>query len=244
MKVWIQKIKEFYKKNYIACTVVGALLLTIIASLIIVSLIRSFKNKIEVSSKNGSYYQYVDSDIKTFKATLSYENDKIVNIKSDTHNIYVNSPLYSEDNKEIIIPKTSSIVFYLKNNETYRLPIYSTLTNTDSINYISSNGQKESTEGFFIYDGVDTYIIPSKSTLKVNKETINLGTYSYVIANSSYVIYYDYEKNIVGKIDDINSASLTVDDIAIDLLKDVTVNNNKVQLLLTDINGLKVYLED
>lgn len=244
MKDWIKKIKEFVKRNYIACTVVGALVLVIIASLIIVGLIKSFKNRIETSTESDSYYQYFDVNLNSFEGTLSLENDRIVNVESDTYKIYNGSPVYSNTKDEVIIPKVSSIVFYLQDNVTFKLPKYSRLTYLDDIHFVSSNGKKESASAFFVYDGEDTYLTFEPSRLKVNGTEIYLSNYSYVIASKDSVLYYNYETKEVHKIENITSASLILDKVAIDLLKDVTVKDGQVDMLLSNINNLKVYLED
>lgn len=244
MKNLINKVKNFVKKNYIACTVIVAILLVIIASVIIINLIQMNRNKIDVSSKTESLYQYFDKSKKKFEAKLSYENDKLVNIKSNDYLVYENSPIYLEDSIGIIIPKQSSIVFYYRQNLSYRLPKYSTLTLSSSSTHINSNGNKTVETDFFIYDGLDTYVLPVASQLKVNGTEISLSSYSYVIANSNYVTYYDYEKDIVQTIENINSASLIINDLTIDLIKDVTVINSKVSLLDTQISKMDIYLED
>lgn len=244
MKNLINKIKAFVKKNYIACTVVGSLILVIIASIIIVGLIKSYKNRIELSTEKHSFYQYFDVTRNDFYAKISLENNKIVDISSQTYNVYNNSPIYYVEKDSIIVPKESSIIFYYRENLSYRLPKYSKLTLDDGASKISSNGNEEAVSGFFIYDGVDTYIIPKKSTLNINGGELTLGEYSYVIANQNYVTYYDYATKIANKIENIEKATLTFDEVAIDLLKDVTVVNSKVGLLETNVSSLEVYLED
>ena len=244
MKNIIEKIKAFVKKNYVACTVVGSLILVILASIIIVHLIKSFQHKIELSSKKDSYYQYFDVTRNEFYSTLDLEDDKIVKISSKTYNVYENSPLYHVEKDEMIIPKNSSIVFYYQENLSYRLPKYSEVILEGASTSVISNGKKKADSGYFIYDGEDLYIIPSNSILNINGNEVALGAFSYVIANKNYVTYYDYSSKIANKIENIESASLVIKDVAIDLLKDVTVYNDKVTLINTNVNSMEIYLED
>ena len=245
MKKYLLKTKAFIKKNYVACTVVAAIVLVIVASFIIIGLINMNKNKIEVSSNNKELYQYFNKEKKTFKAKLSYENDALVNIDSENYKVYENSPLYAINDTQIIIPKQSSIVFYYRHNLSYRLPKYSMVAYDEGSNLINSKGKTSVDTDFFIYDGVDTYIIPSDSVLKVNSTNIELSKYSYVIANRNYVTYYDYEKDLAQTIEGtIKSVVLTINDVAIDLIKDATVINSKVGLLNNNISSLDIYLED
>ena len=245
MKEFIKKAKEFVKKNYIACTVASAIILIIIASIIIVSLINMNKNKIEVTSRDLMLYQYFDKEKTQFNATLSYENDKLVNIKSDDYLIYENSPIYLQNETSIIVPKESSIVFYYRQNLSYRLPKYSFMILEESSSVVNSNGKEKVDTDFFIYDGENTYIFPVASTLKVNDTVVNLSNYSYVIAGVDYVTYYNYDSKTIEKIEGtITKASITINDMTIDLLKDVTVINSKVSLLSSNIKNMDIYLED
>lgn len=245
MKNLVNKIIKYIKKNYIASTVVAAIILVALGSLIIIGLINMSKNKIELSSENAHLYQYVAEDKKEYDAKLSYENDKMVNIKSDTFKAYEGSPIYDQNSQRIIVPKTSSVIFYLRHNLAYRLPKYSSLTFKEGSSFISSNGKKASDTNFFIYDGEDMYIIPVKSVLKVNKLEIELSAYSYVIANEMNVTYYDYETDTIKIIDGtISQASLFIDEVGIDLLKDVTVINSNVELIVSNVDKLNIYLEE
>jgi len=66
-----------------------------------------------------------------------------------------------------------------------------------------------------------------------------------IIADINGVTYYNYELDEVIVIDEqIKSASLIINDVGIDLLKDVTVINSKVRLLPSNVSNLKIYLED
>ena len=245
MKKLINRIVNYIKKNYIASTVVAAIVFVLLGSFIIISLINMNKNKIIVRSENANLYQFFREEKKEFDAKLSYENDKMVNIKSNDYKPYSGSPLYDKNSQKIILPSTSSIVFYHRQNLAYRLPKYSTLTFNEGSSFISSNGNIASASGFFIFDGVDTYIMPVASVLKYNNKEIALSAYSYVIANENGITYYNYETDKATVVEtSITRALVIIDDVGIDLLKNATVINNDVQLILSNIDRLSIYLED
>jgi len=239
MKSLIHKITNWIKANYISSMIVLAIVLVVIASIIIVGLIGPKKNKIVLNVDNSLMYQYFSTNKIEFEAKISEENKKIVNIDSDTHDIYEVTPIYYKDEIGMIIPKNSAIVFYYRDNLIYQLPKYSKLTNVDDANIINSNSKTESASNFFIYDGEDLYIIPNDCTIKVNNQEITLSGYSYIIADINGVTYYNYELDEVIVIDEqIKSASLIINDVGIDLLKDVTVINSKVRLLPSNVSNL------
>ena len=240
----MEKVIKYIKKNYILFTIIGAILLVVIASLIITLLIKNSKNKIVVKSENIEIYEYVDMQKKSSLAKVSLENNKIVEIKPEDFNIYQNGLIYVNEENRVIVPKNSMIVFYYQDNLTYKLSKYSELIQNNNSKIIISEGKKIISDNFFIYDGEDTYIIPDLSNLIINGEELILGANSFVIASPDSIIYYDYDNDIINKVNDIKSASIKVNNIVIDLLKDVTVYNNKVVLLDNDVNKMAVYKED
>ncbi|MBE6155805.1 MAG: hypothetical protein E7164_03505 [Firmicutes bacterium] len=244
MKDFLNKMQDLIKKNYIASVIIAVIILVVIASFVIIGVINLHKNYIELANDEKLLYQYFDLNKKEFAAKLSYENDKLVNISSKEYNVYENSPIYYKEQTGIIIPKESSIVFYYRQNLSYTLPKYSSVLLEDSASVVHANGKENPETNFFIYDGVDLYIMPTASLLKVNGNEIKLSKYSYIIANNNYVTYYDYENDTVKKIENISKATLTVNDMVIDLLKDVTVLNSEVILLNSKLSTLSGYLED
>jgi len=244
MKEIMKKAEAFVKKNYIECIVAAAIILVIGASLLIIKMMNISRNQMDVSSSNNTLYQYFNNNKKEFTAKLSYENDALVNIKADNYNVYENSPIYDNLQTQIILPKESSIIFYHRQNLSYRLPKYSSLTLKDGASVVNSKGKEKADSDFFIYDGEDTYLFPMTTTLKINNDAITLSKYSYVIAGSNYITYYDYELDTCMTIENINKAVIVADTLSIDLLKDATVLNSKVGLLNNKVSNLDIYLED
>ena len=235
----MKKIIDFIKKHYLIFTIMIVIILMLIALIIIFNIIYK-KNKIIVKNENINLYQYYGNNKQLFTTKVSYENNKIVSIDN---NIYENSLIYYENNLHLIIPKTSMIVFYYQDNLTYRLNKYSEYLKDNGSNIIISEGSKIISNDFFIYDGDDLYILPDASILNINNNVINLTSGSYIIANQDNVIYYDYENDSIMTIDNIEKAQLNLKNITIDLLKDVTVYNNKVLLLDINSNNTEVYKE-
>ena len=211
---------------------------------IIFHLIKGAKNKIVVSSNEAVLYEYVDIKRNDFTGNISLENDKIVKITSDEFKPYEGSIIYYAESERLIIPKTSAIVFYYRDNLTFKLNKYSEVYFDNNSTVVVSEGKKIASGNFFIYDGEDTYIIPINSTLKVNGNEISLSAGSYIIASPDNLIYYDYVLNTINKVEGINNASLKIGNAQIDLLKDVTVYNNKVVLIEQTIDDMGIYKED
>lgn len=245
MKDLIHKIINWIKTNYISSMIVLAIVLVVIASIIIVGLIVPKKNKISLGSEQNNFYQYFGDKLNEFEGKVSLENNSIVNITANDYDIYGKTPIYYKDKDGMIIPKMSSIIFYYREGLTYRLPKYSKLESIEGADIVGSNGKTEAANNFFIYDGDNLLIIPKESTLKVNGKVYNLGKYSYVIADINGVTYYDYETKEINVISEqITNATLTIDDVSIDLIKKVMVINKEVQLLIKGIDKLPIYLED
>lgn len=241
----MQKIINYFKKNYLAVTVILAILLTVLGSVIIINLIKRYQNRIEYSNTTGSFYQYFDTTKSDFEAKLSYENDQIVNIEGKEYNIYENSLIYLQDNTSVIIPKVSSIVFYLQDNATYQLPKYSEVILDSGTDIVKSLGIKGIAANFFIYDGEDTYFFPLNVVLNINNRKIELSPYSYVIATSENIIYYDYESDKLEKYEgNINKATISFNEITIDIEKNAIVKNGRVAMLNKNIKVLKKYMEE
>ena len=97
----------------------------------------------------------------------------------------------------------------------------------------------------FLYDNLDLYFIPYSSVLKYNDNTINLSEFSYVKVNNNYIMIYNYEKDSFIYYDEnINSATLTINNFVIDLLNDASVLNGNIGLLNRNIDSLSVLKED
>jgi hypothetical protein len=222
------------------CTVIVAILLVILGSIIVINVINNSKKKINYTKEDLLLYEYIDTKKTSFTGTVSYENDKITGISSKEFKVYNNSIIYSEETDNVIIPKESIIVFYYQENLSYKLDKFSEVQN----NVVVSEGKKIPSSNYIIFDGEDMYFIPNESVLTINNEKIELSKNSYIIANQETFIYYDYLNDKLVKKDNIKSASLTIENAHLDLLKDVTVYNKKVTLLENNLNILNIYKEN
>ncbi len=239
----MKKIVDMIKKNYIAFTIFIVILLVIIASIITISIISHNRHKIVTEKGKASLYQYIGKMKNSFEADITYEDDKITKIVSPKYSI-VNSVLYYQDKDEVIIPFDSEIVFYYRDNLTYQLPKYSTFAINNSVQKIKVQGVDYSTDSFIIYDGQDYYFLPDKSTLTLDGEEIELSPLSYVDANRTTFIYYDYAKDKVVVKENIKVANLKINDADIDLFGDVVVYNKKSLLLDSDVKKYSIYKSD
>lgn len=228
----INKIIEYVKKNYIVFTVVFALILVIVGVIIIVNIINGKKEKIVYSSDNYSLYYYFGDTKKEINTKVNFENDKIVSLSDK--NIYGDSFLYIENEDKMIIPKNMAVVFYNQNNLTYHLPVYSYLEYDTGNLFLTVNGKKEVQTSFFIFDGSSMYFIPNDFVLKVNGNLMSLSAFSYIIANNGTVTVYNYKDDEIITYEDVKAASIKLNNIQVDLLKDAIVDSNDNVLKLTN----------
>ncbi|MDD5864923.1 MAG: hypothetical protein PUD07_00305 [bacterium] len=237
----MKKIIKFIKKNYIIISIILGLIIIIIASVIIVKKLNE-KNKINIITKKEKLYQYVINDKIYHDAIVSYQDNRIIDIKSefDEDNL-----LYYDAFTKIVIPDNMIVIFYNKNNISYKLPKYSTISKNNDVLIINSNGKEYIKNNFFLYDNLDLYFIPYSSVLKYNDNTINLSEFSYVKVNNNYIMIYNYENDSFIYYDEnINSATLTINNFVIDLLNDASVLNGNIGLLNRNIDSLSVLKED
>jgi len=239
----MKKINEFIRKNYISFMIVIAIILVVIGSLIIINIINS-RNKIEVASKNVSVYQYFNENKNDINATLIYEDDILNNIESNDHEIYLNAPVYFKDEKKVIIPKQSSIVFYSQDNLTYKLNRFAQVFDDSNSTKITYGKSSNLASSFFIYDGDDLYFFVHPTKVNINDTIINLSSYSYVLANNDTAIYYDYETDKVNVLENVQKFEINLGNTTIDALKDVTVMNNDLRLLKKSIDSLENYIKE
>lgn len=240
----MKKITDFIKKNYIVFCIVVAIILVIIGSIIIIKLLNDNLNKIDTKKESYSFYEYFEEDKNEFKATLHYENERLVKVDSKDYNIYENSFIYYNDKNKIIIPKDMSIVFYNRKNLAYKLPKYSEIENDNNANIIYTGGKKYLNDDFFLYDGEDIYFFISDVSLFTKGEEIKLSKYSYIYARNDDLLYYNKEEDKSYVISDVSGSYVKVGEVKIDLLKDATVYNNEVMILGANLNNLPSYKED
>lgn len=240
----MKKITDFIKKNYIVFCIVVAIILVIIGSIIIIKLLNDNLNKIDTKKESYSFYEYFEEDKNEFKATLHYENERLVKVDSKDYNIYENSFIYYNDKNKIIIPKDMSIIFYNRKNLAYKLPKYSEIENDNNANIIYTGGKKYLNDDFFLYDGEDIYFFISDVSLFTNGEEIKLSKYSYIYARNDDLLYYNKEEDKSYVISDVSGSYVKVGEVKIDLLKDATVYNNEVMILGANLNNLPSYKED
>lgn len=238
----MKKIIKFIKKNYMIISIILGLIIVVISSIIIVKKLNE-KNKIKINTNNEKLYQYVIKDKIYYDAIVSYQDDKIIDIKAN--NFDEDNLLYYDAFTKIVIPDNMIVIFYNKNNVSYKLPKYSTISKNNDVFIINSNGKDYIKNNFFLYDNIDLYFIPNSSVLKYNDNTINLSEFSYVKVNNNYIMIYNYEEDKFYYYDEnINSATLTINNFVIDLLNDASVLNGNIGLLNRNIDSLSVLKED
>lgn len=240
----MEKISKFIKKNYVIISIVLGFVIIVIASIMIIRLIQN-KNRIDLTIKNEKVYQYILNKKDTYDALISYQDDKIIDIQKNAKNIDEDYIVYYDAFEKVIFPKNMVVIFYNKNNLSYKLPKYSTVSASSLALSINSNGNDYIKSNFIVYDNEDLYFIPVASELKYNGKVVKLGKFSYVEINQNYIMYYNYSEDKVYYEDtNIIGATLQIDNYMIDLLNDVSVVNGNVGLLKRNLDGLGLLKED
>lgn len=241
----MKKVLEYIRKHYIFFTIIIAIILVIIGSLVVFKLIKDKKVVVDVKTEDIYLYQYVNDQKKEYKASIKYENNKIVSINSKEYTPYEKSLMYYKDEDKVFIPKDTMIIFYYQDNISYKLPKYSLIHDDNNSNVINIDNKKYAEDSFLVYDNEDLYFFITDTTLNYNGNEILLGKYSYVIASSDGITYYNYgTKEIFRNEDTVTKAVITINDLKIDLLTDCLVYSGKVRMLNRDMSALKIYKED
>lgn len=239
----MKRILDTIKKNYIAFTVAIVILLIVVASIITISIINHNRHKIVTKSDTQFLYQYIGTMKNSFSANITYADNQITQITSSRYNI-IDSMLYYDQESKAIIPYESELIFYYRDNLTYSLPKYSTLSVEKTLKTLGVEGNEYNTDSFIIYDGEDTYFVPDESILIVDGKKISLSAMSYIVANRATLTYYDYKEDDLITLEGVIVANLKIDNAYIDLFGDAVVYNKKTILIDQDIKKYPVYKED
>ena len=239
----MKKIVDMIKRNYITFTIFMVIFLVIIASIITISIISHNRHKIVTENETISLYQYIGKMKNSFEADITYEDKQITKISSSKYSI-VDSVIYYKDKDEIIIPFDSEIVFYYRDNLTYYLPKYSTLSLNNTLKAINVDGIDYSVDNFIICDGNDYYFLPDESVLTLDGVKITLSPLSFIDANRGTLTYYDHAKDRLVMKENVKVANLKINNVNIDLFGDVIVYNKKSVLIDSDIKKYPVYKVD
>ena len=179
----------------------------------------------------------------TFVGQITYEDDQITSVLNNKYSI-VNSPIYFDEYKHVILPFKSEIVYYYRDNLSYQLPKYSELDIENNLKKVICNGLSYGDDSFIIYDGIDTYIIPDNSVLTIDGKKENLSALSYIVANQATLKYYNYGKGEFVTKENVKVANLKVNNVDIDLMNDVVVYNKKSIIIGKSIDNYPIYKED
>lgn len=240
----MKKLRKFIQKNYLIISIFLAVVLVIIASALIINIINK-KNRVDIDTEKELLYGYPFDTKEYYDVLVSYQDGKIIDIKDSTKEISDDTILYSDALDKVIFPSKMIAFFYNRNNESYLVPKFSTLTKKNLSNILSINGKDYIRDFFFLYDNLDTYFFNEESLLKYNGKEVNLSKYSYVIVNKNYIIYYNYDLDKFEYVDEvIESAAVYLDNYAIDVLNDVSVKNGNVSILNKNMDSLRVMKED
>ncbi len=240
----MKKIIDFVKKNYIAFTIIGVIILLTICFILILKIFTSYQNKRNIDAKELSFYQFFETKRYDFDAKVSYDGEKIINLEGINYNL-LDSPIYAKEEAKVLLPKESSIIFIYQNALQQKLNKYSVISNDHNTYVIKMNNKNMIKNNFIVYLDDNTYFLPDGGILNINGKKITLSKFSYLKYANDKVIYYDYEKDQVDKYEgNIKDCSLKIDNIGIDIIKKVMINNKKMSIISPDIASLPELMED
>lgn len=240
----MKKLIDFVKKNYIAFTIIGVVILLTICFALLLKVFNNYQNKRNIEAKELTFYQFFDTKRYDFTAKASYEEDKIINLEGKNYNL-LDSLIYVKDEAKVLLPKDSSLIFNNQNAFQQKIKKYSMIVNDHNTYVIKTNNQNIIKSNFIVYMNDNTYFLPDGAILNINGKVITLSNFSYLIYANNKVIYYDYAKDQIDKYEGtIKSCSLKIDNIGIDIVKKVMINNQKMNIISTDIASLPELTED
>lgn len=187
----IDKIKSFIQQNYKLIIPIALMAVLFISFLIYYNV--SINNNYHVDT-NEKVYQYFYDKKYEYNAVISKnKKDVIVDFKPQDISINIDStPVYYQEKDIVIFPKDMSVVMPTLSCAEYLSLGYSYITFKNGRYNLTTTKYQDKLNHYFLYDGADLYFFIEPVTLTINKEEIELSTYSYVIAKyNGYISYYD-----------------------------------------------------
>ena len=215
----LKDIKEFIMKNYKIAIPIMLMLVIFIAFIIYYLVSRVFPF---VKVETGSYYQYFGNEKVVYDVAVS-KNSKDVITKIEPVGKYVNydsTPLYSSKKDIVIFPSNMSVVAPIVNCSEYLTKANSYVKYENKRYSLVTNKYNQYLGHYFFYDGEDLYFFIEDIVLVIGDKKIELSPFSYIVANSRKITYYD---KVNDKID-----TITRDD------EDVYVENEYYKIFVTN----------
>ncbi|MDD4187740.1 MAG: hypothetical protein PHX04_03150 [Bacilli bacterium] len=219
-------------------------ILSLLAILIVVLVALFFrKNLTEEKFENHKFYQYLSGIKFEYSGNLKVKNDNSITelLFEDTKVVLDTTPLYYQDEKKVLFPKTMSLIYPKSNVEQYKIVYFSKLLNEDDTIYIQNHKQNKPLYNCFLYDGEDLYFFIENTKIQIGSAEIELSPMSYIILSyNDNIQIYDYEKEEFTKIDTYNEeVTATSSGYKINLSIDAVIYNNESRLLIKNLEYLQ-----
>lgn len=236
-------MKEFIKNKY---NILIPLFLFIVLLIAILLYSMEYKNNRYAEIKEVSVYQYFSGVKMEYTANIS-RNRKNVILEYENKDFAVSldsTPVYINDENNVIFPKEMSIVFPLKQME-YRLNALAEVYKKNDLYYLNVRNLNKNFEHFFLFDGNNLYFFVDNVTLVVGNQSIELSPMSYVSASyMNFVEYFDYENDIYGKINITDEEVIVKNDyISVNVLGDELIYKDSFSFLTKDFSFLTKFNE-
>jgi hypothetical protein len=186
----MKKIKKIIMNNYKVFIPI-ILLLVIFLAFTIYYLV---SNKLSLDYvETGSYYQYFNDNKFEYEANITKDKSNVIkNIEPiDRYISYDSTPMYSKDGNTVIFPSDMSLVAPILNISEYLAKANSYIKFENNRYSLITNKFNQYLGHYFFFDGDSLYFFVEDITLVVNNDKIELGPFSYVIADGNNISYYD-----------------------------------------------------
>ena len=206
----MKKVVSWLQENYKLIIPISLLVVIFISFLVYYKIMISNNYHVD---KEVSVYQYFNNQKYNYVAVVSKnKKDVVVDFKPKDVEVNIDStPVYYNKENVVLFPKDMSVVMPTLSCSEYLSSGYSYITYNKGMYYLTTNKYHGKLNHYFLYDGKDLYFFIEPVTLVVNKEKIQLSSYSYLTMEyQGKVSYYD-KKSDNYKTIDINDTNVYIE---------------------------------
>lgn len=187
----IDNLKKFIQENYKLIIPISLIAIIFISFFIYYNI--SVNSNFKKTTKE-EVYQYFYGKKYEYSALLSKDKKNVIT-EFKPIDIDINldaTPIYLKKNDTVIFPQNMSVIMPTLNCSEYLSLGYSYISLENNRYILTTKKYSNKLNHYFFYDGGDLYFFIEPVTLTINKESVALSSYSYVIAKyNGYISYYD-----------------------------------------------------
>lgn len=206
----MERIDEIIQKNYKLIIPITFMFVLFIASLVYYKL--KITDNYHIDTEEEVYQYFYDKKYEYTSIISRNRRDEIVSIKPKEAKVNADStPVYIKNKDVVIFPENMSVVMPTLSCAEYLSPGPSYITLENDIYTLTTKKYNKKLNHYFLYDGKDLYFFIEKVTLKIDKETITLSPYSYIIVRYNKDLSYYDKKSDTFKTIEIGNNNITVE---------------------------------